>query len=895
MNAFVIKHFEIKFSTLGCFKFFNSLAFVESSSAIHGSKYKKHVSFFNPLQLFNEWSKSRKYTYSDTKCLHAHLLKTYEMHKDPFFANSLVDFYFKCGSLGYAVKLFDEIPELNVVSWNIMVSGYNENLLYEDSWRVFCRMYSLGFVPNEFTYGGVISACCALQNYVRGKQIYGVVMKNGLFSNGYVRAGSIDLFAKSGCFEDALRVFYDVSCDYNVVCWNAIISGAVKNKENLVALDLFYQMCRGFLLPNSFTYSSILTACTALEELDLGRGVQGRVIKCGAGEDIFVSTAIIDMYAKCGDMDEAKKEFSCMPVRNVVSWTAMISGFVQKGNSISALQLFNEMRKSRVETNKYTITSVIAACANLAMITEAQQIHCLIFRIGLYTDSAINASLINMYSKIGAVGLAELVFQEAENKHGDAWAGMISACARHGNSESAITLFRRMFQEYLRPDKFSTSSVLSIVECVNLGRQIHCFSLKDGLLNDNSVGSSLSTMYSKCDRLDESYKVFEQIVQKDNVSWASMIAGYAEHGCAYEAIQLFRDMLSVEVKPDDKTLIAVLTALSALHSLKIGKEIHAYALRRDYGKHAVADGALVNMYSKCGALHLARNTFDMIPVKDQVACSSLVSGLAQNGSIEDSLKLFHYMLMIDLGIDSFTMSSLVGAAARLNILGVGLQLHTHIIKLGLESEVSVGSSLVMMYSKFGNINDCLEAFDYIQKPDVISWTAIITSYALHGRGDEALSLYDLMKESGIKPDSVTFVGVLSACSHSGLVGEGYFHLNSMTKDYGIKPGHRHYACMVDLLGRSGKLDEAKRFIDEMPIKPDALVWATLLSSCKLHGDVELGRLAAEKAIELEPSDAGAYISISNIFADIGQWDEVVKIRSEMKETGLKKELGWSYA
>ncbi|XP_074375994.1 LOW QUALITY PROTEIN: pentatricopeptide repeat-containing protein At1g74600, chloroplastic [Apium graveolens] len=893
MKAFVIKKLEIKFSTWGCFKFFNSLAFAESSSV--SSKYQKIESFFNPLQLFDEWSKSRKYTLSDTKCLHAHLLKCYEMHKDPFFANSLVDFYFKSGCLGYAVKVFDEIPEINVVSWNIMVSGYNENMLYEDSWRVFCKMHSLGFVANQFTYGGVISACCSLQNYVCGEQIYGLVMKNGFFSNGYVRAGTIDLFAKSGCFEDALRVFYDVFCDSNVVCWNAIISGAVKNKESLVALNLFKQMCHGFLLPNSFTFSSILTACTALEELDLGRGVQGWVIKCGAGEDIFVSTAIIDMYAKCGDMDEARKEFWCMPIRNVVSWTAMISGYVQKGNSISALQLFNEMRKFRVETNKYTITSVIAACANLGMITEAQQIHSLIFRIGLYTDLAINTSLISMYSKIGAISLAELVFKEAEKKHVDAWAGMISACAKHGSSESAITLFRRMFEECLRPNKFSTSSVLSIVENVNLGRQIHCFSLKEGLLEDVSVGSSLSTMYSKCGCLDESYKVFEQIVQKDNVSWASMIAGYAEHGCAYEAIQLFKEMLSVKAKPDDKTLIAVLTALSALHMLKTGKEIHAYALRRDHGKHAVAGGALVNMYSKSGALHLAWNTFEMMPAKDQVACSSLVSGLAQNGSIEDSLNLFHYMLITDLGIDSFTMSSLVGAAARLNIQGVGIQLHTHIIKLGLESDVSVGSSLVMMYSKFGNINDCRGAFDHIQKPDVISWTAIITSYALHGRGDEALTLYDLMKESGIKPDSVTYVGVLSACSHSGLVEEGYFHLNSMTKDYGIAPGHRHYACMVDLLGRSGKLEEAKRFIDEMPIKPDALVWATLLSSCKLHGDAELGRLAAEKAIELEPADAGAYISISNICADIGQWDEVVKIRSEMKQTGLKKEHGWSYA
>lgn len=283
----------------------------------------------------------------------------------------------------------------------------------------------------------------------------------------------------------------------------------------------------------------------------------------------------------------------------------------------------------------------------------------------------------------------------------------------------------------------------------------------------------------------------------------------------------------------------------------------------------------------------------MLPQKDQFSCSSLVSGYAQNGYIEDALLLFHEIRMADLWIDSFTVSSVIGAVAILNSLDIGTQLHACVTKMGLNAEVSVGSSLVTMYSKCGSIDECHKVFEQIEKPDLISWTAMIVSYAQHGKGAEALKVYDLMRKEGTKPDSVTFVGVLSACSHNGMVEEGYSHLNSMAKEYGIEPGYYHYACMVDLLGRSGRLKEAERFINNMPIEPDALLWGILLAACKVHGDIELGRLAAKRVIELEPCEAGAYVTLSNICADMGWWEDVMKIRSLMEGTGVKKEPGWS--
>lgn len=849
----------------------------------------------SPVNFLNNQSKSRNLTLIETKITHALLLKTCVFYSDIFTTNNLLDSYFKCGKVDCAFQLFEKIPQTNIVTWNLMISGCNENFLFGDSWWVFCQMHLWGIGMNQFTYGGILSACCALGSVVCGEQVYGFVVKNGFFLNGYIRAGMIDLFSRSCRFKDALRVFYDVSWDNNVVCWNAVVSGAVKNNENWLALDIFVQMCRlGFLMPNGFTFSSVLTACAALEELELGKGVQGWVTKCGVGEDVFVGTTIVDLYAKCGAMDEAVKQFNQMPVRNVVSWTAIISGFVQQGDSISAVWVFDKMRKTGEDINNFTITSVLAACANLSMFTEAMQIHCLILKIGLYSDSAVKASLINMYSKIGVVNLSEMVFAETQrSKQLGVWTNMISAFAQNGRSEKAINLFQIMLKEGMVPDKFSTSSILSIVDCLTLGRQIHGYTLKADMASDVSVGSSLFTMYSKCGNLEDSYKVFDKLEGKDNLSWASMIAGFAEHGLADKAIMLFRERLLEEFIPDEMSLSAVLSACSALRSLKIGKLIHGFALRYGFGEQMIIDGALVNMYSKCGDLNSAKIVFKLMPFKDQVSCSSLVSGYSQSGYIEEALQLFHEILLSDLNIDAFTISSILGAVSLLNMPDTGTQLNAHIIKMGIESEASVGSSLVTMYSKCGNFEDCSKVFQQIKNPDLVCWTTMITSYAEHGKGSEALQVYDLMRKSEIMPDSVTFVGVLSACSHAGLVEEGYFHLNSMSREYGIEPGYRHYACMVDVLGRAGKLEEAERFISNMPIEPDALVWGTLLAACRVHGDIELGKLSAEKIMELGPSDAGSHVSLSNICADAGQWEDVLKIRASIIETGVWKEPGWS--
>ncbi|KAL7098781.1 hypothetical protein ACP275_09G040000 [Erythranthe tilingii] len=891
-----IKIFTSNHNKLLCFhrKFTSSAALLESPIESAGK-----CNELGPLHFLSNPREMRGSALSETKLAHALLLKSRVLYSNIYAANNLISAYSECSHMDCAFKLFDEIPDRNLVTWNLMILGCNKNFLFDISWSVFRQMHKAGVGMDEFTYGTTLSACNALEHVKRGEQIYGLVAKNGFFSNGYVRTGMIDLFSRCRMTDDALKVLYENHCE-NVVCWNAVVSGAVKNKDNWLALEIFSQMCRhSSVIPNAFTFSSVLTACAAVEELNLGRNIHGCVIKSGVGSDIFVGTSILDFYAKSGAMCDAIKQFRQMPIRNVVSYTAMISGFVKEGDSDSAVRILNDMRKTGQEINSYTISSVLAACANPAMFTEALQIHCWIFKNGLYSNPVVKASLINTYSKAGAVNLSEKAFAETRGvKQVGIWANMISAFVQSECYEKAIALFRRMLREGIVPDKFSFSSLLSIIDSLSLGRQVHGCTIKAGVVAEVSVGSSIVTMYSKCGDLNESLKAFENLEKKDNVSWTSMISGFSEHGFPDKAVDLFREMIVFQEKPvfDEKVLASVINACSSFHALDSGKEIHGFSIRCGFFEQATIDEALVNFYVKCDDLDSARIIFHKMPFKGSISWSSLVSGYSQRGLIMEAFRLFQEMLLSDIQVDAFTISSVIGSFTISNQKSdFGTQLHAYIAKIGLESEASVGSSLVMMYSKRGSIDDCDKVFRQIINPDLFSWTTMIASYANHGKGSKALQLFDLMKESGIFPDDVTFVGVLSACSHTGLVEDGYFHLNSMIREYKIEPNIKHYACMVDILGRAGRLDEAKRFITEMPLEPDALVWETLLAFCRVHGNWGIGKMAAEEIMKLRGFDEGVSISVSNIFAEVGEWEGVEKIRVSMEESGVKKkEPGWSF-
>ncbi|KAK8941594.1 Pentatricopeptide repeat-containing protein [Platanthera guangdongensis] len=759
--------------------------------------------------------------------------------------------------------------------------------------KTFKIIRSTGSYPDQFTYVNVISACTALQYFNFADQFPPLVVKVGFLSNGYVLSAILDLFSKGGSFHNALDVFLYTYID-NVVCWNAIISGAVRNGETLIALKLFHQMVEGFCIPNGFTFSSVLSASAAIRELDVGRGLHAWVVKLNEQHDIFVGTSIVDLYAKCGDMDAAVKVFSSMPVRNVVSWTTLISGFAQKEDGISALNFFVEMMRSDMDINVYTITSVLFSCGKCFLASMSYQIHCWILKSGLYGDPVSHDALISTYGRIGDVQMSEKVFEDGgTTMHLSNWSAMISSLIQNQDFGRSVELFLRMMREDLKPDKSCISSILSIVDFVSFGEQLHTHIVKIGLVDDLLVCSSLFTMYSKCGSIGESYELFRQMPEKDRVAWTSMISGFASHGDSNEAFQCLREMILEGIEPDDMTLSGALAACNIQKDLEKGKEIHGFSFRHGLNGDTHFGSSLISMYSRCNCIKSARRVFAHSECKDQILWSSLISGYSSNNKSEETVFNFHQMARTGLEIDPITSSSVLGACAQLYRPVLGRQLHGHAIKAGSILHSSVASALITLYSKCGIISESQKLFDGVQNPDLVTWTAMIEGYTQHGRAKEALETFDMMKNNGTEPDCITFVSILSACSHNGLVDEGFSYFKSMINDYGIEPEMRHYSCLVDLLGRAGRLKEAVDLINGMLTEPGLMVWSTLLGACRVYGDGEVGGISKKKVLEFETHDTGAHITASNMSADMGDWEQVMQIRSSMKGFGMKKEPGWS--
>jgi len=588
-----------------------------------------------------------------------------------------------------------------------------------------------------------------------------------------------------------------------------------------------------------------------------------------------------------------------MPERDLVLWTAMIAGYAQMGYCEESLGFFHQMKWVDAKPNQFTFTSVLVACADLSAPEEVKQVHSEIIKTGFEVDVFVGTALIDSYAKCRCLKDAHELFELMPRRNLVSWNAMIGGYVQHGCSKEAFQLYAQMHIEDVKPNHITFATVLSACispQGIQQGMQAQAHMIKAGFESDMYVGNILITMYSEGGSVTDAEKVFLKMSTRSYVvgPWNTLIAGYAHNGYNEEALNLFQQVQCAGVGLDHFTLNSILNVCANSESLQQGKQVHAYIIKNGFEVLTSLGNSLLTMYANCEDIEDACQVFRKMPAQDMVSYNAMITGYAQNGYGERSLKLYCHMQREGMKPDHFTFAGTLGACASLSALGLGKQLHCNIIKTGFEFDVFVGSALINMSAKCGIIEDARRVFDAIHKQTVVSWTAMIAGYAQNGCGTEALHLFEEMQLSRIKPDHVTFVGVLSACSHVGLVDEGQHYFDSMSQDYGIVPRMEHYACMVDLFGRAGLLDEADAFINEMPCKPGALVWRTLLGACKTHGSPKLGKRAAKYLLELEPRDTAIYVLLSNIYAMSGRWDDVADIRKLMKDKGIEKEPGCSW-
>lgn len=750
--------------------------------------------------------------------------------------------------------------------------------------------------PDKFTFTFVLKACTGLLDLQEGVLIHKEIVGKKLESDVFIGTGLIDMYCKMGDVIRAWEVF-DKMPNKDVATWNAMIAGFSQSSDPHEALGCFKSMqLDGLLVPNSVSLLNLFPAVCKLLDIKACKSIHGYM--CRRDFRFTVLNGLIDMYSKCGWADIGRKVFDLMWVRDDVSWGTMMAGYVHNGSFCEVIELFDQMKVENMMMNKVSAASALLAAAEMRDLEKGIDIHDCIIQQRIDSDVRVATPLLTMYAKCGELHKAKKILAGLQERDLVAWSAVIAAIAQSGYLQEALSLFRDMQNENLKPNKVTLVSVLPIcAELVSakLGKSIHCYAVKADIDSAVSIGTALVSMYAKCDIFTSALIIFNRMPHKDVVTWNALITGYAQIGDSYSAMEMFHQLQLSGLHPDSGTIVGVLPACALLDDLSHGSCIHGTIIKLGFDSDCHVKNALIDMYAKCGSLSSAEFLFQKTELtKDEVSWNVMIAGYMQNGHAKEAMSAFQQMKFEDFKPNLVTIVSILPVAAYLAALKEGMAVHAHIVHLGFQSNTRVGNSLIDMYAKCGRLDHSEKIFSEMDNKDTISWNAMLASYAVHGHGGRATEFFSLMQESYVEVDSVSFISVLSACRHAGLVEEGRTFFYSMHEKHHIEPNLEHYACMVDLLGHAGLFDETLSLIESMPMKPDAGVWGALLDACKMHANVKLAELALNYLVKLEPGNPAHYVVLSTIYAQSGQWGDARSTRLQMNGIGLQKTPGYSW-
>ncbi|KAF8369503.1 hypothetical protein HHK36_032478 [Tetracentron sinense] len=628
-------------------------------------------------------------------------------------------------------------------------------------------------------------------------------------------------------------------------------------------LRLFFHARKNQQYPTSeFALVSALKSCSSLLAISLGDQIHSLALKSGLNSNIFIQNSLINLYVKCGHVEtarsifdscsllntaacnimiagymklrrlqDARQMFEITPDRDCVSFTTMIMGLAQNDYFVEALEVFKEMLVNGVTPNEVTLASVISAYTHVGEIQNGGMIHAIVIKLGLEAFNLVSTNLVHMYSLCSDIGAAKIIFDKMPERNIVTWNVMLNG-------------------------------------------------------------------YSKVGYVDLARDLFERIPVKDVVSWGTIISGYVRVGKLDEALTMYREMLRAGVGPNEVMIVDLVSACGRSAAIdEACCKINLACLQFELGnKDNVSSwNALIVGFVRNGMVTSARQIFNEMLERDVISWSSMISGHAQNGQPQLALELFHEMVASGVQPNEITMVSILSAIATSGTLEHGRWAHDYIHNNSIPLNDNLSAGLIDMYAKCGSINKALEVFYQIRDKaaSVSPWNAIICGLAMHGHADMSLRVFSDLQGAHLIPNSITFIGVLTACCHAGLVEAGKRYFKCMKKEYNIEPSIKHYGCMVDLLGRAGRLEEAEQLTVSMPMKADVVIWGTLLAACRTHGNVEIGERAAENLAKLEPAHGAGRILLSNIYADAGRWDDVILVRRVMQNQRMTKLPGCS--
>uniref|UniRef100_A0A0D3HLU6 DYW domain-containing protein n=1 Tax=Oryza barthii TaxID=65489 RepID=A0A0D3HLU6_9ORYZ len=558
----------------------------------------------------------------------------------------------------------------------------------------------------------------------------------------------------------------------------------------------------------SAMYVPLLHRCVETGSLGAARAVHGHMAKTGAGADMFVATSLVNAYMRCGAARDARRLFDGMPERNVVTWTALVTGYTLNSQPALGLEVFVEMLEMGRYPSHYTLGATLNACLASCDVDLGKQVHGYAIKYGAESITSMGNSLCRLYSKLGSLDSALRAFWRIPEKNVITWTTMISACAEDEECvELGLSLFIDMLMDGVMPNEFTLTSVMSLCGTrldLNLGKQVQAFSFKIGCETNLPVKNSTMYLYLRKGETDEAMRLFEQMEDASIITWNAMISGYAQimdsakddlqaRSRGFQALTIFRDLKRSVMKPDLFTFSSILSVCSAMMALEQGEQIHAQTIKSGFLLDVVVNSALVNMYNKCGCIQDANKAFLEMPTRT-----------------------------------------------------------------------------------------------------FVTWTSMISGYSQHGQPQEAIQLFEEMRLAGVRPNEITFVSLLSACSYAGLVEEAEHYFDMMKKEYCIEPVVDHYGCMIDMFVRLGQVEDAFSFIKRTGFEPNEAIWSSLVAGCRSHGNMELAFYAADKLLELKPKGIETYILLLNMYISTERWQDVARVRKLMKQedVGILRDRSW---
>ncbi|KAI5082665.1 hypothetical protein GOP47_0002408 [Adiantum capillus-veneris] len=738
--------------------------------------------------------------------------------------SAIVDMYMKCGALGKAREIFNEIPSRDVISWTALISGYCDHGHGEEALRCFGQMKSEGLSPDAVSFTCILRTCSSMGAAEKGQFYFNSMsMSYGIIPTAEHHMCMVNLFGHVGQFGRVMEVLEKICFSADVSMWFALMQ-----------------------------------SCQKWGNVKVGRLAFEHALRLNK-DTILAYVYMCNIYAAVGMHEEARRLLAKAQqlllersAQDVVAWNNLITGYCQNEYNEDALDCFELMKQVGLSPDVVTFACILKACSSMRARERGKKIHAEIIEKGIFGKStALWNALVDMYAKCGAFVKAESILHELPVCNCISWTALITGYSQHGYAEEALDCFEQMQHEGLHPDAVTFACILNAcgsLGAADKGEMLHFEIVRLGLLEEDVVlGNALVDMYAKCGLQTKAQHVFDELPVRNVVSWNALITGYCQFGHCKKAFEVVECMKHEGLLPDGVTFSAILKVCGNITALEKGRELFAEIVGEGLlDEERILAKSLVSMYARSGALAKAQLVLNRLPVQDVVSWNGLISGFSQHGYDNEAVSCFKFMRSQGVAPNVTTFAYILKACGNMGALDTGREIHDDIVKEGLSENDVLGSALIDMYTKCGELVKAQELFDHLSIRSVVSWTTLMTGYYRLGYGEKALSCFEQMKTEGLFPDSVALSCLLKACSSIGATEKGQL----LKASYGILPTLGHHICFVNPFSHAGLFDKAIEANQKVRLYHNLPAWFSFLCACQSRGNGNLGRLAFEHAVSV---------------------------------------------